>query len=447
MEPRRLALGAAALVAAGIAILIPAVAHEGHASVDTATSDAEAPRRVSPQTAALIGLEMAEVDFARIDEVVRLAGFVEPVPGLARAVSPRTAGVVSRVHVQVGDRVAAGQVVAELDSPDLARLRYDLRRLDAERESAAAAANRADADVRALRIELPAALATAELAEAEIGRLAGAGEAVAANALASRRAEALQLRAQAELKAAAFEQAHAEAASLHAQARAIDLSLEALRDVIGDSADEQGASAGDIRLLAPISGVVTRRAVLEGQGVEAGQDILHIADFSSVQIFGELPESLVDQVADTNGATVRIHRVGVSEPSIEGVVRFVSPVVDAIRRTTHVIVHTENPGERLRQGMFVELAVVLSSEEPVVAVPSDAVLRDGPARFVWLQEEDLLVRREIVTGASDDRFIEVKDGLVPGDVVVSRGAFAVSQLRGVGPAAEPPAPDAHGHTH
>jgi multidrug efflux pump subunit AcrA (membrane-fusion protein) len=66
--------------------------------------------------------------------------------------------------------------------------------------------------------------------------------------------------------------------------------------------------------------------------------------------------------------------------------------------------------------------------------------------FVFVEEDGVYHKHDIVPGIRDDRFIEVLDGLVPGDRVVIRGAHGLTQLRGVG-APEPEMDDHHGHSH
>ena len=115
----------------------------------------------------------------------------------------------------------------------------------------------------------------------------------------------------------------------------------------------------------------------------------------------------------------------------------------------------------LRQGTFVELAVVLRQTDSAVVVPSSAVVKEGPLQYVFIKDGETFKKRDIAPGTRDDRIVEIKQGLAPGDVVVIGGAFSLSQLRGVSPGtaeepvkADPKAavddhnkPSTDGHTH
>jgi len=465
MARSRVAVATSALALATAAILIPVYAHEGHGKPTGATFDPNAPKKVSEATATAIGLATAEVDFGQVEDVVRLTGMVRARPDAIFAVAPKYAGVVRSIAVQPGDRVSRGTPLAEVESPEIAKLLYDVKRLEADTERLAADLKRAESQVASLEIEAPALTQSAEIAEAEVQRLTSAGESVSANLLAQRRSEAIKLRADAALRRVSLDQARAEVESLRRQTESTRASAEALRGTLPSGAGEHAtelladaARPGLIQFVSPIEGVVTARAAVAGAGVEAGQAIVTVGEFSRVQVEGELPESLVDRIAGATASKVRIRRgVGAtSEIVAEGKVRFVSPVIDATKRTAHVIVDADNASGTLRQGQFVDLSVVVGSNESAVVIPASAIVKEGPLQYVFVREgkgEDITYKkRDVATGVRDDRIVEIKQGLVPGDVIAVSGAFSLSQLRGFVPgapeAATPPkSDDGHGHTH
>lgn len=443
---------------AGAVLLMPVFAHEGHGKTETSSFDPYAPKRVSPETALAIGLATAEVDFAEVEDVLRLTGIVRPVPDRVHAVAPQYAGIIRKINVQPGDTVRAGDAIVEVESPDLARNIVELRRLEAEYQKLQADAKQALASIRSLEIEVPATEKGADLAEAEAQRLEASGEAVSANLLAQRRGDALRQRADAQLKAVALEQARVNVESMRSQVESAAHSIEAVRALVptGDVGVERAAATGapgTIAFHSPIDGVVSQRTGVVGQGVDAGSTILVIADFAQVQIDGEVPESLLSRLTAAQSLQVRIR--GSSDAALlsDGTVRFISPVIDASKRTAHVIIDAANPSGKLKQGQFVELAVVLSANDTAVVVPASAIVREGPMEFVFVKEGEFFKKRDVATGVRDDRIVEIRQGLVPGDVVATGGAFSLSQLRGVtvGPApATPAAPaesDGHGHSH
>jgi cobalt-zinc-cadmium efflux system membrane fusion protein len=428
-------------VLAGV-LLLPALAHEGHQH-NSPTQDVglDGPRSVSPQVARVIGLKTAEVDFGRVERVLRLTGTVSPEPDMVRAVAPRLSGVITAVRARVGEVVRTGDILVELDSPELAQL-------DAQIAQAKARSQR-------LAAEAEAAADLARLADAELARLEANPQGVAANTLSDRRVAALTARSAAHSTRLELDQARAEFDAFE-RVRTVRLPPDLARVT----------PEGRVALLAPIDGVVTARAAIVGAGVQDGTTLLTLADHARVQVEAELPESLADRLGAAGGQAVRLRRDPDGPVVAQGVVRFLSPAVDPVKRTAHVLVDAPNSPGVLRAGMFVDASIVLSEADDAVVVPVSAVLTDGPAVFVFLKEGEVFIKRDIVPGQRSDAVVEVLDGLVPGDIVVTQGAYALTQVRpdrpagadaatGSGPAQPaapspaPPAHDhsAHGHTH
>ncbi len=414
-----------------------ALAHEGHGK-EIGPYDLDTPRRVSPETAAHIGLETAEVDFGNVEEVLPLLGVVRAAPDRQWTVSTRTSGKVLAVHVQEGDTVQQGDLLVEIDSPELATNIYDVRKLEVEYQKLLLDLVRAEGRVEQFQVEVENAAAIAELAEAELQRSETAGEKViSVNVLAERRAAALRARGEAKRKSVDLSIAAKEVQVLGHQADALRLSRDALLALTNAEAAQQGVLTPPsddkpinlVHLLAPADGVVVARSARPGQWAVAGEMLLSIADYSVVQIEGELPESLVARVSSRSSDAVRIRTPADTGFHGEGTIKFISPMLDAVKRTAHVLIDAPNPAGTLRDSMFVRLAIILQEEEMAVVVPVSAVVRDGPVQFVFVKNGDVYQKQDITPGRVNDQVVEVLAGLAPGDVVVTRGAYSLTQLR------------------
>ena len=175
--------------------------------------------------------------------------------------------------------------------------------------------------------------------------------------------------------------------------------------------------------------MVVIRTALPGQWAPAGEKLLEVADFSIVQIEGELPESLIARVVSRTSDKVRIRIAADAKFLGDGTVKFISPVLDEVKRTAHVLIEAANGDGVLRDGMFADLAIVLREEKTAVVVPVTAVMQDGPVHFEFVKNGDVYQKQDITPGLSCDQFVEVIAGLAPGDVVVSQGAYSLTQLR------------------
>lgn len=420
-----------------------------HAKADTDHPKSE--RAITPQVAQTIGLTTQEVDFGPIEDVIELLGTVAALPDHRHVIASRTSGQALHIHVQVGETVSKGDILVEIDSAELARNIYEARRMEADYQKLLVDLTRTKGRTRQLDLDRQSSEEAADLAEAEYARLKSADQAVSLNTLNISKSEALQTRARARQKAVELEVANEEAKALAEQTEALRLSRDALLAVANvdptqiEEAGSQGhavlcdevpARLSIVRLRSPIDGVVVERSVSPGQGVAAGRSLMVVADYSEVQVHGELPESLINKLRLDEPAKVRIRPQSDLQQVVEGKVRFISPVIDPVRRTAHLIVDAPNPGDRLHDGAFVTLAVVLrdmsnKNDWPVV-VPASAVLKEGPAFYIFKQivpNELIFERQDIIPGKRNDQVVEAKDGLLPGDVVVVRGAYSLSQMR------------------
>ena len=400
-----LGLGSITLLSAlGAVVVLPALAHEGHGKVETQGFDINAPRVVTPEAAALIGLQTVEVDFGEVVDVLRVTGIVRTQPDRARVLAPRIGGSILNIRGRVGDRVAKGDALVEIASPEYLALRAELVQVEGQ--------------IRLLQVEVDSNRERAAQAEAELVRVEENKEAVAANLLSEKRRGAIGARAEVQQKEIELERAHAD---LDAKRKQVDIFDQ------GDSSDSRGR--GILTLFADIDGVVTDRDGVVGQGVEAGTSILQVADHSMMQVEGELPESLIARLDPTANYPVRLRTDVDGEVVATGTVRYLSPIVDDVKRTARVVIDAENPAGILRAGMYVDASIVLREEKSAVVVPRGAILSDGSVSFVFVKEKDAFLKKDIHPGVGDDRVVEVLEGLAPGDVVVSHGAYSVMRVR------------------
>jgi RND family efflux transporter MFP subunit len=125
------------------------------------------------------------------------------------------------------------------------------------------------------------------------------------------------------------------------------------------------------------------------------------------------------------GQEARVHAFAYPSDSFTGRVTFLGQQLDPEKRTLQVLITLANPDGRLKPGMFAKAALVLKRNTGVLTVPLQAVLESGGEHFVFVQSGDTFNRADVRLGAADDRFVEITDGLVPGDRVVTQGSREV----------------------
>jgi Cu(I)/Ag(I) efflux system membrane fusion protein len=233
----------------------------------------------------------------------------------------------------------------------------------------------------------------------------------------------------------------------------------------------------EIPVRSPIDGTVIERTATEGKYVKEGENLYVIADLSSVWITSRVYEEDISYIEP--GDEVTIVADAFPKDEFPGRVSYIDAYLDKHTRTLGVRVDAENPDEKLKPGMYARASfeIPLSREEGffytcpmhpdvvsaapgecpdcgmflerveggrVLAVPRDAVVRAAKASVVYVRRGEWsyeprqvkLGEAASLKGDGGGSYYHVLDGLMPGDVVVTRGSFLLdSQARLTGQAA------------
>lgn len=301
-------------------------------------------------------------------------------------IGPTLAGRVSRVEVQVGDRVSAGQVLGEMDAVDLSDR---IRAQDA-------ALNRARAGVR--EAEARQAFAQAQSRRYDkLSALQAASEEVA-----------ITRRQEREIAEAGLVAAREELARVQSERAALVAQLE------------------NLRLVAPVDGVVTLREAEPGTTVVAGQAVVELIDPSSLWINLRLDQVGAGELArDLEAAIVLRSR---SEAPLPGRVLRVEPRADAVTEELLAkVVFDSRPEPMPPLGELAEVTVALPPAPAAVVVPNAALRREAGEVGVWQVKEGRLHFAPLKLGAADlDGRVQVRAGLTAGEEIVLYSERALS---------------------
>ena len=211
---------------------------------------------------------------------------------------------------------------------------------------------------------------------------------------------------------------------------------------------QPGDPPPSIRLLAPISGMVSAVNAVPGLPVEQKDSLIEIIDLSEVHAVAAVPEHLVGKLQPGQKAHIRV--AAYPERVFEADLAHIGAEASAQTNALEAAFHVENPETLLRPGMRAEFSIVVGAREGVMAIPRETVQGEGAARFVYVKDyalKNAFVKTPVVIGAQNDRFVEVTTGLLPGDEVVTRGAYSLA-FAGKGSVSLKDAMDAaHGHPH
>lgn len=216
------------------------------------------------------------------------------------------------------------------------------------------------------------------------------------------------------------------------------LRLWGITDAQIDRVERTGSPTLTLDLLAPRTGIITKKQVQPGQYVKEGDVLYDIADLSEVWVEADVFESELRTLKVGQG-------LDVTTPSypgktFRGRISFVYPFLNPESRTVKVRATIPNAGMKLKPDMFVTASLV-SGGHPQLAIPASAVLDTGKRKIVYVQAAPGVFRpREVSLGNKADAYYPVVSGLRAGETVATSGGFlldAASQIQSGGMDAMP----------
>ncbi|HEV3258535.1 MAG TPA: efflux RND transporter periplasmic adaptor subunit [Gemmataceae bacterium] len=363
-------------------------------------------RRIQFASAATVAKAGIDVDVAQeqpMEESVTGHGEVTYDPTRVAHVSAPVAGRACRVDRRVGDPVVQGDVLALIDAAEVGRAKAQLlqavARLGLKSQTYESLHQAAGAVPAAQLREAEAALQEARIRfQAARQALINLGLPVSAE----------------------------EVQGLSADQLAAHVQFLGLRKALPKGLDPNATSANLLPVKAPLDGVVVACQVAAGEGVEASKTLFVVADPSRMWL--TLSVRLEDARHLAPRQPLRFRPDGGDE--VAGTVGWIGTAVDEKTRTVKVWADLDNRNGRLRANTFGPGRIILRAEQNAVVVPSEAVQWDGDCYVVFVRDKSYLAPnapkvfhvRKVRPGAGDERYTEILAGLLPGEVVVSKGS-------------------------
>lgn len=322
------------------------------------------------------GLAVQPVVEVALSPLVKVSGTVDFDPRHDAAVGTRLKGLVRSIARFEGDDVKKGELLAEIDSPELGSAEASLVMYAAQKKAAEQNYDRErDLEQRGLTTarEVEAALATLE-----------------------------------EFRSKFIAARHQVSA------------------LAGTAPESQPGPIGIHELRAPLAGTVVERHLSAGQSVEAELTAFRVADLDHLWVELAVFERALDRIA--LGDAVELAALGGSTETLHGQVSHVGEQIDPATRTGEVRVEVDNRARRLRPGQAVTATIRVSEKGPTKAlvVPGSAItFVDGKSTVFVAESENRLVATAVELGESDERNTQVVSGLSPGQSVVTEGVFAL----------------------
>lgn len=375
-----------------------------------------------PENNSKCKLHLRRVQFASVEAFQRAGIEVEPVwrgpmtecllangeitydqTRVAR-VSSRLGGAVWRLDKKVGDAVQKGEVVALVESAEVGRAKTEFLQAFTELR---------------FKTETYQSLQTAS-ASVTGQRLRDAALAVSAGQirLLSARQALVNLGLPIELAALKdFSEAQLVAA----------MQFLGLPDSVRQSLDGNTTTANLLPVKSPLTGVIVGREAVAGEVVDTAKVLLVVADISGMWLTLNVRQEDARRVRA--GQEIRLRPHGETE-EVSARINWISTAIDEKTRTIMSRADLPNAGGRLRDHAFGMGRIVLREEKETIIVPHEAVHSDGDCSVVFVRDKNFLGEsspkvfhtRSVRTGARDDRHIEIIAGVLPGEIVATKGS-------------------------
>jgi len=297
----------------------------------------------------------------------------------------RASGYVRAWHADIGDRVKTGQLLAEIETPEL----------DQE-------LSQARAQLMQVRASLTQAKANRKLAEANLGR----ARSLAPSGVVSR-AELEQNEAQAQVGDANVSVAEANVASQQANIRRLE-QLKAFS-----------------RVTAPFAGTITQRNVEVGALVTAGnaQPLFRLAATDPARVFVQVPQDVAPSVRAGVPGNVTVREY--PGRTFKGEVMRSAGALDEATRTMNTEIRVPNPDGALIPGMYAEVALTLPEAHRVLTLPATALMTDARGQHVAVVDgQSKLHLVPVVIERDNGATVDISSGLSGSEKVVKIGSAA-----------------------
>ncbi|MDD8042159.1 MAG: efflux RND transporter periplasmic adaptor subunit [Verrucomicrobiota bacterium] len=342
---------------------------EGHAEDVVRLSDAELRE---------FGITLKTAQGGALNQYTELPGEIVLNADRIAHVVPRVPGIVRDVLVTVGDAVEKGELLAVLESRQLA-------------------------DAKASYL---AAIEREKLAQANFQREERLWETKVTSE--QEYLDARQVLAETLIAKSSAEQ----------QLHALGFNENDLKEL----ASSEHASFTHYTITAPFSGTVIEKHITFGENVGDDVDVFTIADLSTVWVNVNIYQK--DLVSIRKGQTVEIE-IGHGIPSAEGTIAWVGPQVDEGTRTATARIELPNPDGSLRPGLFVTAKVAVGSLPAEIVVPKTALQTFEGKTVVFVRTDEGFEPHPVELGRQNGATAEVISGILPGQTYAAKGSFTL----------------------
>ncbi len=343
--------------------------------------------------------------------VRRAPGSIElTLPGSVSAISEtsiyaRAEGYVLARHADIGDRVKAGQLLVEIDSPEL----------DEQLRQSRARQAQAKAAIGQVRAALAQSQATLRLAELQVNRTRQLVQ------------QGIVSKQEGDDKQAVFEVRQAD---VEAQKAALNSSEESARATEAEVARLTSLTVFK-RVVAPFAGVITSRTtdvgnLINSSALASGRELFRLADLSTVRVMMNVAEPSAPSIQVGQAAAVVIQVL--PGRTFAGKIARTANALDPANRTLLTEVHVANADGKLLPGMYAQVKVLAGKGGPSMLIPGDTLTVRPDGTYVAAVTASSTVHFQKVTVGRDyGAELDIADGLQGDEMLIINPGDAIRE--------------------
>jgi RND family efflux transporter MFP subunit len=350
---------------------------------------------IAPTAAAVV-----RVTRGNLASSLTIAGQFEPYQQVD--LHAKVSGYIRWIKVDIGDRVHQGEVLADLEVPEL----------QDQYQGAQAEVKHTESEIGQAQSEVVSAEAAYSALHLNYTRLAQASK------------QRPGLIAEQEL-----DDAHSKDQEAEAQIGVAKASLEAMQQQLGVSranSHRYQTLTGYEQIVAPFTGVVTMRYADTGSLIQAGQEsntqampVVQVAQSDLLRLRMPVPENDVPYIKLGGDVQIRVNATG--RTFMGKIVRF-TRALDPSTRTMLTEVDVPNPDLVLSPGMYAETIIQLQQKDDTLTLPTQAVVQNGDQTYVLVVDSaNRVEKRNVTLGIQTPNQMEILSGLHDGEQVIASG--------------------------
>jgi len=179
-------------------------------------------------------------------------------------------------------------------------------------------------------------------------------------------------------------------------------------------------------LSSPLDGFVSKVAVNEGSLVKPDDLLVEIVQVDPIELTVKIPKNQIEKIEKSLEVKVTVDDL--PGQSFKGEISYIGAELDADKKSVEIRIRVANPNLKIKVGMegVAEIGVANKTHDALL-VPTDALLRQGDKKFVYVIDGNVAAKQEVTTGGFFEGMVEIKTGVKASEQVVTRGGSSLKE--------------------